>query len=1024
MSAILANEAATTQFPLVKHAAEIGWEVVSDAEALHRRGGEGGLFFDKDLEAALIRLNPGVVTADNVQAVVQRMESVPGTLEGNREILEWLRGNRTLYDERDKRHRNVALVDFADPDNNVFHVTYEWRYKPVNQKGNRADVVFLVNGIPVAVVENKNPKGSDAMERAITQLRRYELETPGLLATPQVFNVTHLIEYFYGVTWNYSRKFIFRWKEAQSEWVRERSREGEAPAEPNLSRGEDSGSAGASPSRGSGSAGASPSLAPETYRQAVQSFFDKRSFLMMLKEWILFYVKDDELQKTILRQHQTRAAMKVVARCADPTRKTGLVWHTQGSGKTFTLITSARLILEDKQRFPGATVMLVVDRNELEGQLSGWVERMVGQMQGRDVKVEYAVSRARLQELLDADFRGLIISMIHKFDKITKDSCTRSDFYVLIDEAHRSTGGDLGNYLLGALPNATLIGFTGTPIDKTAYGKGTFKVFGKEDERGYLDKYSIAESIEDGTTVKLRHTLARSDIRLPEEILEKEFLSLTEAEGVSDIEQLNRVLDRAVNLKTFLKSNVRVEKVAAFIAEHFKTNVEPLGYKAFLVAVDREACALYKRALDKFLPPEYSTAIYTTSAADAVDHPLVAAEQLDESEEKSARKLFTKPDKLPKILIVTDKLLTGYDAPILYCMYLDKPMRDHVLLQAVARVNRPYEDDQGIKKPCGLVVDFVGILKELNKALAFDSDDVSGVIEDLDVLLERFKQMMDGDGKAYLRAAGKSGSTGGGNDEKLEKLLYETFLDKDKRQEFADFFKEVETLYEILSPDAALRDYIDDYNRLADLYVMLRNAYGKKTAFLSEIAHKTEKLVRDHAEAHGLSDMTRTVEFDADMLKALKDRKGPDNGKVINLVKSLEQSAVDRGASEPYLISIADRADAVMTALEDRQVSTRDALEKLEALMQEKLAAEKARKESGLEPATFEVFWFLRQEKLPDPKALAKEIVAAYARFPNAASNADEQRQLKAEVYKSLLRVVKGKRMLDLADGILKLKRS
>src|SRR5207253_3153705 len=195
-----------------------------------------------------------------------------------------------------------------------------------------------------------------------------------------------------------------------------------------------------------------------------------------------------------------------------------------------------RLILEDKERFPGATAMLVVDRNELEGQLSGWVERMVGEMQGRDVKIAYADSRAKMQDLLDRDFRGLIISMIHKFDEIRKDSCKRSDFFVLIDEAHRSVGGDLGNFLMGALPQATLIGFTGTPIDKTAYGKGTFKVFGKEDEKGYLDKYSIRESIADGTTVKLRHTLAAGELLLPEEILEKEFLSIRETEGISDID--------------------------------------------------------------------------------------------------------------------------------------------------------------------------------------------------------------------------------------------------------------------------------------------------------------------------------------------------------------------------------------------------------------------------------------------------------------------------------------------------------
>lgn len=971
MSKNLANEAGTVQFPLVKHAAAIGWTVVSDSDALRLRGGEAGMFFYKELEGALLRLNPGIVISDNVQSIIQRMESVPSNIEGNREILDWLRGNKTVFVESEKRHRNVTLVDFTNLDRNVFQITYEWTFCALNKKGNRADVMFLVNGIPLAIVENKNPKLPDAMERAVKQLRRYELETPEMLTMPQVFNVTHLIEYFYGVTWNYSRKNIFEWKTQRE----------------------------------------------EAYKSAVQSFFDRALFLMLMKEWILFFLKDDELQKTILRQHQTRAAVKVVERCADPIKKTGLIWHTQGSGKTFTLITAARLILENKQKFPGATVMLVVDRNELEGQLSGWVERLVGEVQGRDLKIAYAETKAKLQELLDQDFRGLIISMIHKFDGIRKDSCTRQDFFILIDEAHRSTGGDLGNYLMGALPNATLIGFTGTPIDKTAYGKGTFKVFGKEDEHGYLDKYSIRESIEDGTTVKLRHTLARSEMQLPKELLEKEFLNIVEAEGVSDIEDLNKILDRAVNLKAFLKAKERVEMVAQFVARHFKENVEPLGYKAFLVAVDREACALYKKALDTYLPTEYSAAIYTKSATDATDRPLVAKLQLDETAEKKARKAFPKPGEMPKILIVTDKLLTGYDAPVLYCMYLDKPMRDHVLLQAVARVNRPYEDEQGVKKPCGLIVDFIGILKELNKALAFDSDDVNGVIEDLDVLFARFTELMQGPGQSYLVAAGKRS-----NDEQLDALLYDTFLDKDKRQAFTEFFKELETLYEILSPDPQLRGFIDDYNHLADLYVMVRNAYGKKTTFLGDIAHKTEMLVRENAAAHGLDKLSKTVEFDEAALKALKNQKGSENGKVINLAKSLATSAGERGANEPYLISIGERAENIMTALEDRQISTDEAMARIESLMKEKLEAEKARKESGLDPDTFEIFWFLQQQAIPNAAMLAKEISAVYGRFPNFASNADEQRQLKAEIYKSLLREVSGRRMVEIGEELLRLR--
>ena len=963
----LASEAGTVQFPLIRHAEAAGWTAVSETVALGKRRGEEGAFFYDELEAALLRLNPGVVTGDNVQAVIQRMESAPASIEGNRELLRWLRGEQTLFVEAENRQRHVRVVDYEHIENNLFQVTWEWQYRNP-RKANRADVMFLVNGVPVAIVENKNPKSKEAMQKALTQLRRYELETPEMLTAPQVFNITHLIEYFYGATWSYNRNAVFNWKVEQ----------------------------------------------PGAYGDKVKAFFDKPRFLRLLKDWILFYVKDDELRKTVLRQHQVRAAQKVVQRCGDEGKKTGLVWHTQGSGKTFTLLTAARLILEDKAHFPGATVMLIVDRNELEGQLSGWVNALLGEMQNKEIAVVRADSKARLQELLDRDFRGLIVSMIHKFDGIRKDSCTRRDFFVLIDEAHRSTGGDLGNYLLGALPHATLVGFTGTPVDLTAYGKGTFKTFGREDEKGYLDKYSIAESIGDGTTLKLRHTLAPADVTLPKEILEKEFLSLREAEGVSDIEELNRILEHAVTLRAVLKGNERVDKVARFVAQHFRENVAPLGYKAFLVAVDREACALYKRALDKYLPADVAVPIYTKNANDVVERPLVAELQLDEAAEKNARKLFIKPEEKPQILIVTDKLLTGYDAPILYCMYLDKPMRDHVLLQAIARVNRPYEDEAGRRKPCGLIVDFIGVLRELNKALAFDSDEVSGVIEDLDLLLARFRELMRGPAQKYLRPMR------GGKDEQLERLLYEELLDKDRRQAFVDLFKELETLYEILSPSPELRDDMDDYRRLADLYAMLRNAYGSKTVFYEDLAHKTELLVRETAATYGPV-AGASVEFDEQALAALKQGKGSDQSKIMNLVRALREAAAQAGEQQPYLVEIGERAEAVLQALEDRKLSTRDALVRLETLMRERLAAETERERLGLEARAYAAYLRLKEEQLQKPEDLTRKIAACFARFPNHAANAEELRQLKSELYKVLLVEVGRQRMVELADALLRI---
>ena len=229
-------------------------------------------------------------------------------------MLAWLRGERQWYDEAEQCHKPVTLINFEAPGTNVLHVTWEWTLKPPARKGNRADVMFLINGVPVAIVENKNPKDRDAIDRGIGQLLRYERETPELLGAAQLFNVTHLLDYWYGVTWNASRRFMARWKERPE----------------------------------------------ESYRSAVQSFFEPTDFLRILRDWILFYVEDGETRKSVLRQHQRRAVDRIVDRCSEPTKRRGLVWHTQGSGKTFTLLTAARIILERDDEFRKPTVVVVV----------------------------------------------------------------------------------------------------------------------------------------------------------------------------------------------------------------------------------------------------------------------------------------------------------------------------------------------------------------------------------------------------------------------------------------------------------------------------------------------------------------------------------------------------------------------------------------------------------------------------------------------------------------------------------------
>ena len=964
MTELNVTEAETVQFPMVRHAAAIGWTPIPPEIALRKRGGADGMLFRDELEGALRQFNPRM-TDEAIRSAVERLEALPPTIEGNREVLAWLRGERQWYDEAEQRNRRVRLVDFERPGANTLHVTWEWRLKRPARKGNRADVMFVVNGVPVAIVEHKNPTDADAIERGVAQLRRYERETPELMGAAQLFNVTHLLDYWYGVTWNANRRYMAQWKQQPE----------------------------------------------ETYKFAVQSFFEPTDFLRTLRDWILFYVEDGETRKSVLRQHQRRAVERIVVRCFEPAKRRGLIWHTQGSGKTFTLLTAARLILERKERFRTPTVVVVVDRTELEGQLKGWVERLLGEMQQQDIAVWRANSKVELRDLFATDKRGLILSMIHKFEGIEKNANTRDNVYVFIDEAHRSVARDLGTYLMAAVPKATIIGFTGTPIDQTAYGKGTFKIFGVDDGLGYLDKYSIAESIEDETTLPIRHTMAPGEMTVPVERLDKEFFALAEAEGVTDVEELNRVLDRAVGLRTFLTAAARIEKVATFVAKHFEENVAPLGYKAFLVGVNREACAKYKRALDRLLPPEWTAAVYTENPADVLDRPLVAEHQLSPEREADTRLMFKKAEEDPKILIVTDKLLTGFDAPLLYCIYLDKPMRDHVLLQAIARVNRPHVDASGGRKRIGLVVDFVGVLRELKKALRFDSSDVSGVIEDLDLLLEDFMDKIERAKTDYLDDEGS-----GGADERLERIIYGRFLDPEPRKAFFESYKEIEALWEILSPSPELRDHVATYHRLAQLYAAVRNAYAERVGYATDLANKTRFMVQESAAQGGLGYLARTVTFDVRTLEALRGEPGSDVAKVFNLVRGLRSEIEGDPDMAPVLQPLKDRAERILEDLEHRNITSRAAMDHLAALVEEKEEAGRAATESGLSTRAFGVYWTLKEDEALRAVGiavsdLAREAETLLARFPNAALNADEQRRLRAALYRPLLGVDRDERL-------------
>jgi len=933
------GEHKTVQARILRYAQEIGWRYVPRAEAEARRGFDAAapsaeeraraatLYFGDLLHAQVRAFNPKYKEAEGaLLGIFQRMNT---GINGNREFLNHLRNQGKFFCTEENRELDLLLIDYGDLERpqeswrNVYEVTEEF-YVHNGRFGTREDVVFLINGIPVLVIECKNATKDEAIALGVDQIRRYHEETPEVMVPEMIFTATEAIGFSYGVTWNMVRRNIFHWKHEITGNLEEK----------------------------------------------VKSFCSVEQVLRFLKDFILFVEKDEELQKLILRQHQTAAVDKVVNRALDAQRSRGLVWHTQGSGKTYTMIKAAELLFKANEA-QKPTILLMIDRNELEDQM---LKNLASVGMGN---VEHAKSIRALNRLLNEqgkDYRGIVVTMIHKFRDMPANLNTRRNIFVLIDEAHRTTGGDLGNFLMAGLPNASFIGFTGTPVDKTAYGRGTFKIFGCEDDKGYLHKYSISESIEDGTTLPLYYNLASNEMLVPAEIMEREFLALAETEGIADIEELNKILERAVNLKNFLKGQERIQKVARYVADHYRENVEPLGYKAFLVGVDREACALYKEALDEILPPNYSEIVFTGNNNDP---QRLKKWHMDGKREKQIRKSFRNLGEWPKILIVTEKLLTGFDAPILYAMYLDKPMRDHTLLQAIARVNRPYENEAlEMVKPHGFVLDFVGIFDKLERALAFDSDEVDAIVKDLALLKQLFKAKMETIAPQYLKLV-----RGQFDDKDVDNLI-EHFRDKERRKEFFKEYKEIEMLYEIISPDAFLRPFMLDYGTLASIFAVVRNAYARKVYVDRAFQKKTNALVQEHIGAQMSEAPAEYVAIDASTIELIKQQGGDSPTRVINLVKAIERIA-EEDSEDPFLVALSERAKAVQESFEDRQIETGEALAKLMAEIEKNEQRKKDQAARGLDAMTYFVLCKLSKDGIPDPEAVSRRVAETFAKYPN-----------------------------------------
>jgi len=901
------NEANSVEQMLVDQLGTIGWTPVS-GPSLARTTSD--VLLEQSLRSALIRLNPSIAAnpshADDVIYKLRTLllgASSEGLVRANERFSKWLRGDETMPFGPDGSHVTVRLVDFADPTANECVVANQVTFSPHGAGlERRFDVVCYVNGIPMVVGEAKSPVRPAVtwVDGAIQVNADYEVNLPSFFV-PNVFSfATEGKDLRYGTV----QMPVLQW--------------------------------------GPWRTGEDVYLGIRAVLASVREMMTPATVLDIAQNFTAFSTdRGQRMIKLICRYQQYEAVNRIVERVVDGKVKKGLIWHFQGSGKSLLMVFAANK-LRAHPSLANPTVAIVVDRIDLDSQITSVFNA---------AQVENVVSaetRADLMDLLAADSRKVIVTTIHRFGEADGVLNDRENIILLVDEAHRTQEGDLGRKMRTALPNAFLFGLTGTPINSRDHN--TFFAFGAPDDAGgYLSKYSFEDSIRDEATLPIHFEPRSVDLRIDRSELDNEFAELVRDLSEADRAEISR---RAGKFALLVKSPARVRAVVQDIAQHFRQNVEPSGFGAQIVTIDQEACVLYKQELDQILPPECSAVVI--SLGQGVPQAWRDAHGRTSDEEKRLLDNFRDPRHPLKILIVTARLLTGFDAPNLQCMYLDKPLREHTLLQAICRVNRPAPG-----KSHGLVVDYLGIFDDVAQALAFDDRSVEKVVANLSELRDRLQPAM----VAALSFFPNVDRTDFG----WEGLMaaQQCLPGNTERDAFAKAMHELMQIWEALSPDPILNDHVDDYRWLCQVYESLRPVSGNGKLLWHAFGPKTIELIHRHVAVRNVRDDIEILVMDADVMGELL--KDPDRS--IVEVEVRISARLRKRIDEPKFVELSERLEGLRQRHEQGLLTSIEFLKALLELARDVVDAEvddpeQDRDEVG-KAALTELFSEVRNEQTP-----------------------------------------------------------
>ena len=631
------------------------------------------------------------------------------------------------------------------------------------------------------------------------------------------------------------------------------------------------------------------------------------------------------------------------------------------------------------------TVLIIVDRIDLDAQISSTFH-------ASDVpNLVKAETREDLQRLLKQDARKIIITTIFKFGEAEGVLNDRGNIVALVDEAHRTQEGDLGIKMRTALPDAFLFGLTGTPINRR--DRNTFYAFGaEEDPNGYMSRYRFDESIRDGATLKLHFEPRLVELHIDKAAIDQAYQCLTGE--LSDLDKDN-LAKAASRMAVLVKVPERVQKICADIARHYQDTVAPNGFKAMVVTFDQECCVLYKAELDKLLPPEASEIVISATGNDERFKPY---DRSRDEEEKLLDRFRDSNDPL-KLLLVTAKLLTGFDAPILQAMYLDKPLRDHTLLQAICRTNRTY----GEKKTHGLIVDYLGVFDDVAKALEFDEKGFRTVVSNIAALKEQVPEAMQ---KCLAFFPGVDRTITG-----YEGLMaaQECLPNNDVRDAFAAEYSVLGRLWEAISPDTMLTTYETDYRWLTQVYASVQPTSGTGKLIWHALGAKTIELIHQNVHVDAVRDDLETLVVDADLLEVIIG--SPDPKKRTTEVEAKITARLRKHMGSPKYRALSERLEALKERHERGVLNSVEFLKQLLELARDLVATEKetprVEDEDRGKAALTELFEQVKNETTP---VVVERVVAdidaivRLVRFPGWQQTAAGEREVKKALRKSLLK--------------------